>query len=293
MTTASNSLPQSPASTPAWVSMGRFIKISHTLFSLPLVVAGLVVGAGGWPGWRIFSLTLLAAAGARTCAMALNRIIDREIDAKNARTAVRELPSGAISMRQAWLVVVAGLTVYLAAAAMLGWFLVLWSWLPLIVFVGYPYMKRFTPLCHFGVGMGLGLSALAGWLAVQLTWSGALEIAPLAFFGLFWVAGFDIIYATLDIEFDREHGVHSIPARFGAAEARRISSLVHLAAVGCLLWMWIRHGWGTPSLIALLATAFLLYLEQRLAHRVELAFFHINIVVGFAVLLCVLLGVFL
>lgn len=273
--------------------MGRFIKISHTLFSLPLVVAGLVVGAQGWPGARTFVLTLIAAAGARTCAMALNRIIDREIDAKNARTATRELPSGALSLAQAWLVAGAGFVIYEIAAALLGWFLVLWSWLPLVVFVGYPYMKRFTPLCHFGVGMGLGLSALAGWLAVRQTWSGAIDVAPLALFGMFWVAGFDIIYATLDVEVDRKQNIRSIPAAFGVSEARRMSSIVHVAAMAGLLWMWIRHGWGTPSLFALLVVGALLWIEQRLAHRVELAFFHLNIVVGFAALACVLLGVFL
>ncbi len=273
-------------------AMGRFIKVSHTLFSLPLVFGGLFLGAGGWPELRILGLAFIAAAGARTAAMALNRIIDRKIDAQNARTAVRELPSGQLSMAQGWGVAGFGIVLYLAAAAALGPFILAWSPLPLAVFVLYPYLKRFTYLCHFGVGLALGLSPVGGWLAVRQTWAGVEEVLPLGIFGVLWVAGFDIIYATLDIDFDRQTGIHSIPARFGKATALRISAALHLVAWACLVLLWWQSGWTPWSWVPLLLSGLVLVIEQRLAEKVELAFFNLNIVVGFAVLAFVACGVF-
>ncbi|MEZ4649575.1 MAG: UbiA-like polyprenyltransferase [Candidatus Eisenbacteria bacterium] len=273
-------------------AMGSFIKISHTLFSLPLVFAGLFVGAQGWPDLRTTVLALVAAAGARTSAMALNRIIDRRIDALNARTRVRELPSGRLSLSHAWMVTLFGGVLYLAAAWALGPFILAISPIPLVVFVAYPYLKRFTPLCHFGVGIALGLSPWAGWLAVRQTWSGSEEILPLAIFGVLWVAGFDIIYATLDTEFDRAHGVHSIPARLGKHGAIRVSGWVHVFAWLALALLWLRSGWTAWALLPLSAVALTLYMEHRMAENVELAFFNLNIVVGFVVLAFVSMGVF-
>ncbi|MCA9756821.1 MAG: putative 4-hydroxybenzoate polyprenyltransferase [Candidatus Eisenbacteria bacterium] len=273
-------------------AMGSFIKISHTLFSLPLVFAGLFVGAGGWPDLRTLVLALVAAAGARTSAMALNRIIDRKIDAQNARTRVRELPSGRLSLSRAWAVTVFGGALYLAAAWALGPFILAISPIPLVVFVAYPYLKRFTPLCHFGVGIALGLSPWAGWLAVRQTWSGSAEILPLAVFGVLWVAGFDIIYATLDRDFDRAHGVHSIPARLGNRGAIRVSGWVHVLAWLSLALLWVTSGWTAWALVPLGAVAVTLFMEHRMAENVELAFFNLNIVVGFVVLAFVSIGVF-
>ena len=273
--------------------MGRFIKISHTLFSLPLVFAGMFLAADGMPALRILLLALLAAAGARTAAMALNRIIDREIDAKNARTSQRELPAGALHMRQAWSVAIAGVLAYLAAAAALSPFLLAISPIPLAVFVIYPYLKRFTLLCHFGVGLALGLSPLGGWLAVRQTWHGIEEVALLGLFGLLWVAGFDIIYATLDVDFDRRHGIHSIPARVGRERAVAISGIVHFLAWIALLLLHVQHRWPLWVLAGAGLVGLLLYVEHRLAEQVELAFFNMNIVIGFAVLAFVSAGVFL
>ena len=273
-------------------SMGTFIKVSHTLFSLPLVFAGLFLGAGGWPDARTLVLALVAAAGARTSAMALNRIIDRKIDAKNARTRTRELPSGRLSLSQGWGVVTVGGALYLAAARALGPFLLAISPIPLVVFVAYPYLKRFTPLCHLGVGVALGLSPWAGWLAVKQTWSGSGEVLPLVLFGVLWVAGFDIIYATLDLEFDRAHGVHSVPASLGERRAIQVSGLLHAIAWLALALLWFQAGWTLWAWVPLLAVALVLYLEHRLAEHVEIAFFNLNIVVGFVVLALVLTGVF-
>jgi 4-hydroxybenzoate polyprenyltransferase len=281
------------AAPPTLIRMGRFIKISHTLFSLPLVFAGLFLAADGVPPIRILLLALIAAAGARTAAMALNRIIDREIDAKNARTAQRELPAGQLRLSQAWMVAAVGILAYLGAATALSPFLLAISPIPLAVFVAYPYLKRFTPLCHFGVGLALGLSPLGGWLAVRQNWSGITEVAPLGLFGLLWVAGFDIIYATLDVDFDRRHGVHSIPARVGAKRAITISGLVHFLAFLSLLLLWWVRAWPGWVLAGAGLVGLLLYVEHRLAEQVELAFFNMNIVIGFACLAFVSAGVFL
>lgn len=271
---------------------GRFVRIAHTVFSLPLVVAGMLIAAAGRPGWRVCLLALAAAAGARTTAMSLNRIIDRRIDARNPRTAVRELPRGRMNLPQAFGVTAAGLCVYLAAAAALGRFVLSLSPIPLLVFVGYPYLKRFTPLCHLGVGLGLALSPLGGWVAVSRSMHGFGSILPLGLFGLFWVSGFDVIYATLDEEFDRACGIHSLPADLGRAGALRISAFLHWLAVLSLVALWWENGWSRLSLIPLGIAAVLLWLEQRLSHDVELAFFRINILVGFAVLLFVAAGVY-
>jgi len=292
MTVSEARLPNPPATVPGWVLMGRFVKVSHTLFSLPLVFAGLFLAAEGWPASRTWILALVAAAGARTTAMALNRIIDRHIDAKNPRTANRELPGGLMNLGQAWGVAGAGLVVYLIACWFLGPFIVALSPLPLVVFALYPYLKRFTALCHFGVGLALGLSPIGGWLAVRQTWTGIESVVPLGLFGILWVAGFDIIYATLDIDFDREHGVHSIPASLGRRNALRLAALVHAGSVLCLGWLWQQHSWPSSLWIAFAVLVVLFVVEHRLAKNVPVAFFNMNIIIGFAVLALVSLGVF-
>jgi 4-hydroxybenzoate polyprenyltransferase len=271
---------------------GRFVKIAHTVFSLPMILAGMLVGASGWPSPRILLLALAAAGGARTTALALNRIIDRTIDARNPRTVARELPRGTLSLGQAWGVALCGLAVYLLAAIALGRFVLVLSPIPLIVFAGYPYLKRFTPLCHLGVGLGLALSPLGGWVAVTQSFHGLQRILPLGLFGLFWVAGFDVIYATMDEEFDRACGIHSLPAALGRAGALSISACLHLLAFLSLLGLWWVNGWSASSLAPLLPVAALLWIEQRCSRKVELAFFRINILVGFAVLAFVAVGVF-
>ena len=181
----------------ALAAYARFVRVAHTLFSLPLIIAGMLVAADGLhragaasrlPSLRAVLLVFVAAAGARTAALALNRIIDRRIDALNPRTAARELPSGRITTAQAWGVTAAGLVLYFAAAALLtrpgGRLTLMLSPIPLVVFTGYPFLKRFTPLCHLGVGLGLALSPLGGWVAVTQSFAGLSQVLPLALFGL-------------------------------------------------------------------------------------------------------------
>jgi len=267
----------------------RLVQIEHTLFALPILVAGVLLGAGGAvPSARVLALALAAGAGARVCALALNRILDRAIDARNPRTRDRELPAGRMSLRSAWAIAAGGAVVFLAAAAALGpWCLAL-APVPLAVFAGYPLLKRFTPLCHFGVGFALALAPLGGFLAA----AGRLPIerAPLllAVFTFLWVSGFDVLYAVADEEFDRANGVHALPARLGRRRARLVARVLHVGAAATLAALVLPRGpW--PAL-PLLGAAGLLVLEHARADDFDLSFFRANVGVGFAALAAVALA---
>jgi len=269
-----------------------FVKIEHTLFSLPLVYAGVFLASrGAFPGWKPILLVLAAATGARTVAFALNRIIDRRIDARNPRTASRDLPSGRMTLGEALGVLFAGLALYFGSAYMLSFFCFMMSPIPLLVFLIYPTMKRFTPLAHFGVGMGLAMGPLGGWFAVSPSFEDLLTPALLSLYTLLWVAGFDIIYATLDEEFDRKESLFSFPSRFGRERALRYSAILHVAAFCVLAVLFWQSTLSLLALPLLLLTGLLLYLEQKKAEDVRLAFFKINAIAGFAVLTMVLVGV--
>lgn len=274
-----------------------FVRFEHTLFSLPLIVAGIFSAAGpALPAIR-WLLIAIAAAGARTTAMAMNRLIDRRIDALNPRTRTRELPAGRMKEAEAWALLLASGIVYLAACALLGeWYLKV-SGVPLVVFVVYPYLKRITPFCHFGVGAALALAPLAGYAAGHPDLAAPQVALWLGAFALLWVSGFDIIYATLDEEFDRAHGIRSMVAWLGRDRALRVSALLHLLAFACLAGAAVTllgaapatPAWGWAAAGVLLAvTGTLLFLEQRWAEQVDLAFFKVNVWVGFAVLALVI-----
>ncbi len=249
--------------------------------------------AGAFPGWGTLVLILTAATGARTVAFALNRIIDRRIDARNPRTASRDLPSGRMTIGEALGVLLAGLALYFGSAYLLSFFCFVLSPIPLVVFLVYPTMKRFTPLAHFGVGMGLAMGPLGGWFAVSPSLDDLVTPALLSLFTLLWVAGFDIIYATLDEEFDRKEDLFSFPSRFGRVRALRYSGILHLAAFVVLAVLFFNSVLSLLALPLLLLTGGLLYAEQRKADDVQLAFFKINAVAGFSVFAMVLLGVWL
>jgi 4-hydroxybenzoate polyprenyltransferase len=263
-----------------WAS---FVKFEHTLFSLPMLYAGAVVAAGEFPTARVALLILAAGTGARTAAMGLNRIIDRSIDARNPRTEVRELPRGAMKLVEAWGIVIGGLALYLVACALLSPVALRLSPIPLVAFVVYPYMKRFTPLAHYGVGLALSFAPLGGFVAVTGSTSDAAAVLWLAGFTLLWVGGFDIIYATLDIDFDRAEGLRSLPATLGRERALMVSAVTHTAAIGCLVMVYRLDLVGTAALAGIAGTAAILAAEHWLAERVNLAFFQLNIVVGFLV----------
>lgn len=270
-----------------------FIKIEHTLFSLPLIYSGVFLASRHAPHWHILVLVLTAATGARTAAFAINRIIDRNSDARNPRTSSRDLPSGRMSLWEASWILFAGLVLYFGSALLISSFCLILSPIPLIVFIVYPTMKYYTPLAHFGVGLGLAMGPLGGWFAVKGSFEQMLTPVLLSLFTLFWVAGFDIIYSTLDEEFDRKESLFSFPARFGKVRALRFSAGFHAIA---FLLLAVLFFYSSASLIALpllLLTGYLLYLEQKKANDVEMAFFKINAVAGVCVFLMIIMGVWI
>jgi len=286
---------RAPGRARVWAS---FVRFEHTLFSLPLLLAGAFSVRGpALPAWR-WALIALAAVSARTAAMAINRIVDRRLDALNTRTRGRELPSGRMGVREAVALLVASTLGYLLACAALGpWFLRV-APVPLAVFAGYPYLKRVTPLCHFGVGLALALAPLAGYAAAHPDLAEPAPALWLALFALLWVSGFDVIYATLDEAFDRAHGVRSLVASLGRTRALRVSAVLHALAFACVAFALTRIAHGAPAAprgavaaalgSSLAAIGVLLMLEQRWAEDVDLAFFKVNVWVGAAVLAGVL-----
>ena len=270
----------------------RFVKIEHTLFSLPLIYSGVFLAAKEPPTLALMGLVLAAATGARTAALSLTRLIDREIDRRNPRTAVREIPSGRMNVYEGGFVLLAGIALYLGAAALISPFCLMMSPLPLIVFTVYPYMKRFTVLAHFGVGLGLAMGPLGGWFAVQQSLANLLPGALLALFTLCWVTGFDIIYSTLDEMFDREEHLYSFTSRYGRRTALRISASLHFLSFIALALLFIIYIRALAALPLLLLSGFLLFLEHKKAEDVEMAFFKINAVLGFVILGMIVVGVY-
>jgi len=267
-----------------------FVKIEHTLFTLPLIYSGLILGTRETPTASLLVLVLLAAVGARTTAFALNRIIDRDIDRRNPRTAMRHLPSGRMSLKEGVEVLLVGCLVYFGSAYFISQFCLMLSPIPLIIFVIYPYMKRFTAMAHFGVGLGMSMAPLGGWFAASPSFENIYPAALLCLFTIFWGTGFDIIYSTLDEAFDKRENLYSFVSRFGKDRALTYSGIFHVIAFGCLVllfFMTIRTWYALPFL---LLTGLLLWIEQHKASNIELAFFRINAGLGFVVFAMIITG---
>src|SRR3970040_961928 len=237
-------------------------------------------------------LTRAAGTGARTGALALNRILDRHIDRETPRTGNRELPSGAMSAAEAWVVTGAGVALFLASAYGISPRCLLLAPIPLAIFLLYPLLKRFTMWAHLGVGAALAMGALGAWFAVQLDFRDFGNALLLCLFTLFWVAGFDVIYATLDQDFDRSRGLHWLPSRLGRDRALRVSAAFHAAAFLLLGILYLRALEGPLAALFLGLIGALLVAEHALASDVDLAFFKINAVVGFVVLGFIALGLY-
>ena len=262
----------------------RFVKIEHTLFSFPLLLSGALLASRNHLTLRTLALILFAGTGARIAALSLNRILDLSFDRDNPRTASRELPRGTMSHREAWFITLSGTIIYVVAAYLISPRCLALTPIPLAVFVIYPLLKRVTMWAHLGVGLGLSMAPLGAWYAVSLSFQGAAPIVTLVAFTFFWVSGFDIIYSTLDEEYDRGHGLYSLPACLGQRRALVVSMVFHIAAFACLgilYWMQLE---GLVAGLLLLASGALLFLEHRQAEDVELTFFRINAVLGFVVL---------
>src|SRR5215831_5535338 len=259
------------------------VKFEHTVFALPFAFVGAILASGGVPSAQTLGWVTLAMVGARSLAMALNRLIDAEIDARNPRTAAREIPSGLLSRAQVIGFCVISLAVFLIAAWQLDP-IVRWLWpIPVLAFVIYPYTKRFTWLCHLVLGLSTGLAPLGAWLAV----SGDADPAPFMLWGAvaLWIGGFDVIYATTDVDFDRREGLKSLPARFGIAPALMVTRVAHLLAVSLLIAVGVTLGLGPLYYLGLAVVAALLGYENSIVHpddlsRVNVAFFTLNGVIS-------------
>lgn len=262
------------------------IKFEHSLFALPFTYLGLFLGEKGWPSWYLFLWVTTAMVSFRTFAMAMNRLVDREIDARNPRTQWRALPQARLTSRFVYLAAFSSLLIFIISAWALGPLCFFLSPVPIFLAWLYPYLKRFTWLSHIVLGIILGISPYGAWLASrgEFSW-----IPGFLFLGVAsWVSGFDILYALQDYEFDCESRLESIPVRFGKRQALGVSGALHLIAL--LSW------WGAGALAGLgwiyeaglLLVTFFLFREHFLIHRyglekIEQAFFTLNAGISSAV----------
>lgn len=289
----------------------QLVRFSHTLFALPFALLGAVMAWSmpAWPAQAGFSMAslvgiLLCMVFARTTAMAFNRLADQQLDARNPRTRTRHLPAGLLSAAAVWRFTLGSAAGFIAST------LLFWpNWLPLALSIpvllflcAYSYTKRFTWMSHFWLGTALMLAPVCAWIAIRglVVLAAPADLLPALNLGLavmLWVAGFDIIYACQDYEFDRAHGLSSLPARVGIRAALRLAAACHLAMVGVLLvlplvshqlhWGWV-YWTGVGMVGVLLACEHWLVRPNDLT-RVNLAFFHVNAVVsvGLLVVACI------
>jgi len=261
----------------------RLVKIEHTVFALPFAYVGAFLAVRGSPSAHDVLWITLAMVGARSLAMALNRLVDARIDARNPRTAGRELPSGQLSAAQVAAFCLASLALFLAAVWQLNP-LVRWLWpIPLLGFVVYPYLKRFTWLCHAWLGAVDGLAPVGAWVAItgRLPWQAWTLGAAVAC----WVGGFDLFYALFDAEVDRRDGLHSVVTRFGVRGAFAGARLAHAATVACLVGAGLGLDVGPLYWAGVAAVGLLLGYEHSLVRpddlrRLDTAFFTLNGVIS-------------
>jgi 4-hydroxybenzoate polyprenyltransferase len=278
-------------------AFGRMVKLSHTIFALPFALAAATLAARGvgLPLWRLATI-VVAMAGARTAAMGFNRIVDRAFDARNPRTAGREIPRGVVSLRAAWALTGAATAVFVAAAAALGPLCLGLAPVALLFLFGYSYTKRFTAASHLVLGVAIAGGPAGAWIAVRGDFglTPALLMAAVAT----WIGGFDVLYALADRDFDRAAGLHSIPARFGVRGALAISALLHVATLAALVALAPVAGMGLPYLAGVLVMAALLAWEHTIVRpsdlsRLDMAFFNLNGYVSIVFLTATLADVWL
>lgn len=283
-----------PTLAPLPARFARLVKIEHTVFALPFAYVGAFLAVGATPSAHDLLWITLAMVGARSLAMALNRLIDAGIDARNPRTARREIPSGQLSVAQVVVFCAASLALFLAAVWQLDP-LVRWLWpIPVAGFVVYPYLKRVTWLCHLWLGAVDGLAPVGAWVAItgRLPWQAWILGAAVAL----WVAGFDFFYALFDVEVDRREGLHSVATRFGVRGAFAAARLAHAATVACLVAAGLGLPVGAFYWLGVAVVAGLLGYEHSLVRpddlrRLDTAFFTMNGVISVAFAVFVILDV--
>lgn len=258
----------------------NFIRFSHTVFALPFALGAMVVAAGGWPGWRIFGLILLCMVFARTAAMTFNRIADWEIDKRNPRTAGRHL---LLNKGAAIVACLVSALLFIGTTALINPLCFLLSPVALGIIFFYSLAKRFTHAAQFFLGLALSVSPVGAWLAV----TDAIALPPiiLAVGVLCWVAGFDMIYATQDLEEDRREGLHSMVVWLGVPRALSLAGMLHLLMLLFLILFGLASHLGKTYFLGLLPVPFLLIYEHRIARSLDLgkinrAFFETNAVIG-------------
>lgn len=263
--------------------LANLVRLEHSLFALPYALVGALLAVMGLPPIITLVWIGVAMVAARTLAMGLNRLIDSQIDARNPRTAQREIPAGLVSRVQVAALCLASLVALLVAcwnlAPMTRW---LWPFV-VVPSVVYPYLKRFTPLCHIWLGVLIGLAPVAAWVAASDT----LPLGSFLLMGVvgFWIAGFDVIYATMDADHDREVGLHSIPADFGISRALWIARGLHALSVMSMIGVGLWLGLGWPYWVGVTACAVLLAYEHAIVKptdlsRVNQAFFNVNVILA-------------
>ena len=262
----------------------EMIKFEHTLFALPFAFLGAVLAAEGLPAWRQILWITVAMFGARSAAMTFNRLIDRKFDAENPRTANRELPSGKLSVSFAWAFFVFSVVLFEIAAYSLNWLTFALSPVALASVLGYSYAKRFTSFAHLILGWSLAISPSAAWIAVRGTLDSEIPLL-LSLLVMMWTAGFDVLYACQDYEFDKKAGLRSIPARFGIRNSLWIARLFHLQAFIVLVLLYfvtsMELGLGRLALGGVIAVGALLVYQHTLVKandlsRMNAAFFTTN-----------------
>ncbi len=270
----------------------ELIRFSHTIFALPFAMLSAVI-AWSQPGsvfrWQDLLGILVCMVTARSAAMAFNRLVDRDVDAENPRTARRHLPAGLLSVQAVTLfTIIMSLLFVAATASFLPKQLPLYLSVPVLLFLlGYSLAKRWTSLCHYWLSAALMMSPIAAWIAVRDEF--ALIPTLLAGVIFFWVGGFDIIYAFQDADYDREKRLHSIPARVGVRAALRIAFFSHLITIGMLVLLWWMAGLGSVFLVGIVAISGLLLYEHSIVrpddlNRVNVAFFNVNAIISFGIL---------
>ena len=284
MTAAVTTVPGRPVPNPVKAFLG-LVKIEHSIFALPFAYMAALTAMVPRVNWVKLLLITIAMIGARTFAMAANRILDRRIDARNPRTASRELVTGVVSLRTAWGGALVALVVFLGAAALLNPLCLMLAPLAVIPLIVYPYAKRFTNWPHAILGVAQLIGPVGAWLAVTGTFRGSGPAWVLGAAVGLWIGGFDLIYACQDVDIDREIGVHSVPARYGVPFALWASTIAHVVTFALFAWYGYLVGFGWPWWVGLALTALAFAYEHAIVKpsdlsRVNRAFFTANGVVG-------------
>ncbi len=256
----------------------EMIKVEHTVFALPFALTSAFIAAHGFPTLYQTFWIVVALFGARTAAMSLNRLIDAEIDAKNPRTANRHIPRGIVKKSEASILAIVGFVLMVYSAYKLNPLAFKLSPIAASVLVLYSFTKRFTYLCHIVLGIAIALAPLGAWIVIK--GSVSLSAFILSFSVGLWVAGFDIIYALQDVEFDRKEGLYSIPAVLGDERALILSKLFHILTLIGLIWVGVSENLGFWYYIGLGISAFLMAKEHRIISqdrsKIGYAFFNLN-----------------